>query len=156
MDNDPWMALTTKLIKSRQLLTRPVTTEMVIFFLQYRFLQKQRPDSVLTELFPKTLYYHPFCLFNFIQQLICPDLSHPISLIGGIIPHVSNTALFHLWGHIDVNPHLGITTQETTQQNINAKKFDLVAPCLLCVTALQRSLRHMVCLRGKETYPLAF
>lgn len=90
---------------------------------------------------------------------MCPDLSHPISLIGEIIPHLSNTALFHLWGHIDVNPHLGITTQGAARQNTNVKrkkKFTAAHSSLLYVIALQRSLRHLVSLRGGNTQPLAF
>lgn len=153
MDNDPRTELLAELIKSRQL-ARPAAIVAAIHFLDF-----QRNTGLIWSihsLFLKTIHHHPFCLFDFIQQLMCPDLSHPISLIGGIIPHLSNTALFHLWGHIDVNPHLGITTQEAARQNINVKKFDAVRSCLLCVIALQRSLCHMVCLWGEKTYPLAF
>lgn len=99
-----------------------------IVFLYNIDFQKHWPGSVLPELFLKIIYHHPLCLFDFIQPLMWPDLSHPISLIGGIIPHLSNTALFHPWGHIDVNPHLGITTREATLQNINVKSSMQCSP----------------------------
>ena len=81
---------------------------------------------------------------------MCPDLSHPISLIGRIIPYLSNTALFHLWGHIDVNPHLGITTQEAALQNINAKKFDAVS--FMCNSTKEKFVSHGLSL-GRENIP---
>lgn len=84
---------------------------------------------------------------------MCPDLSHPISLIGRIIPPLSNTALFHLWGHIDVNPHLGVTTQETSQLNINVKKFDAAHACLfMCNSTTEKFVSHGASL-GRENIP---
>lgn len=123
------------------------------FFPIQIFRGKAWPDLVPRAVFLKIIYHSLFCLFNFIQKLICPDLSHPISLIGGIIPHLSYIALFHLRGHSDVNLHFGITIQETSEQNINVKKFDIAYSCLSCVIVLQRSFCHMVCLQGQKKIP---
>lgn len=81
---------------------------------------------------------------------MCPDLSHPISLIGRIIPYLSNTALFHLQGHTDVNPLPWHNDTRNHPAEYKCRKFDAVHFCHLRVIALQRGLRHMSLGRKKN------